>query len=110
MTIIGGELATGAALRGTWNILPLVLLSLGAAVLAVGWTPRWTMLVGGLPTTGGFLLLVTAESIAAPVRRRRVGLTAVTPLRGILACDRRMLQSQNKKPSIGGSEPCRRNR
>lgn len=63
---IGGELAAGAALRGAWNILPLVLLSLGAAAFAVGWAPRWTMLLGGLPTTGGFLLLVIAESVAAP--------------------------------------------
>ncbi|MGW3783583.1 ABC transporter permease [Micromonospora chokoriensis] len=66
VTAIGGELAADAALRGTWNVLPLVLLSLGAAVFAVGWTPRWTMFLGGLPTTGGFLLLVTAESVAAP--------------------------------------------
>ncbi|WP_435205112.1 hypothetical protein [Micromonospora sp. bgisy143] len=66
VTAIGGELAAGAALRGAWNILPLALLSLGAAAFAVGWTPRLTMLLGGLPTTGGFLLLVIAESIAAP--------------------------------------------
>ncbi|MEW2428794.1 hypothetical protein AB0877_12330 [Micromonospora sp. NPDC047644] len=66
VTAIGGELAAGAALRGTWNILPLVLLSLGAAVFAVGWIPRWTMLLGGLPTTGGFLVLVVADSVAAP--------------------------------------------
>ncbi|WP_433113450.1 ABC transporter permease [Micromonospora sp. CA-246542] len=66
VTAIDGELAAGAALRGAWNILPLVLLSLGAAAFAVGWIPRWTMLLGGLPTTGGFLLLVIAESVAAP--------------------------------------------
>ncbi|MDG4811143.1 hypothetical protein O7634_30660 [Micromonospora sp. WMMD1120] len=64
--VIGGELAPGAALRGAWNILPLVLLSLGAASFAVGWMPRLTMLLGGVPTTGGFLLLVIAESVGAP--------------------------------------------
>ncbi|WP_422735763.1 hypothetical protein ACN263_19170 [Micromonospora sp. WMMD729] len=63
---IGGELAPSAALRGAWNILPLVLLSLGAASFAVGWMPRLTMLLGGVPTIGGFLLLVIAESVGAP--------------------------------------------
>ena len=65
VTTIGGDLAVDAALRGTWNVLPIVLLSLGAAVFAVGWTPRWTGLLGGLPAVGGFLLLVIAESVAA---------------------------------------------
>ncbi|MEU4160507.1 hypothetical protein [Actinoplanes sp. NPDC026670] len=63
---MGGDLAVDAALRGVWNVLPIVLLSLGAAVLAVGWVPRWTGLFGSLPGVGGFLLLVVAESIAAP--------------------------------------------
>ncbi|GAA0526629.1 ABC transporter [Paractinoplanes ferrugineus] len=66
VTAIGGELAVTDALRGTWNVLPMVLLSLGAAAFAIGWAPRWTGLLGGLPTVGGFLLLVIAESIAAP--------------------------------------------
>jgi ABC-2 type transport system permease protein len=66
ITAIGGEFTVDAALRGTWNVLPIVLLSLGTAVFAAGWTPRWTGLLGGLPTTGGFLLLVIAESVAAP--------------------------------------------
>ncbi|MCA2219052.1 ABC transporter permease [Jidongwangia harbinensis] len=66
ITAIGGELAVDAALSGTWNVLPIVLLSLGTAVFAIGWTPRWTGLLGGLPTTGGFLLLVIADSVAAP--------------------------------------------
>ncbi|MFF5075854.1 ATP-binding cassette domain-containing protein [Actinoplanes sp. NPDC000266] len=50
----------------------LVLLSLGAAVFAVGWTPRWTGLFGCLPGVGGFLLLVIAESVAAPHRIRDI--------------------------------------
>ena len=66
VTTIGGELALYDALRGTWNVLPIVLLSLGAAVFAVGSAPRWTGPLGGLPAVGGFLLLVIAESVAAP--------------------------------------------
>ncbi|MEV0902770.1 hypothetical protein [Actinoplanes sp. NPDC049802] len=66
VTVMGGELAIGAALRGVWNVLPIVLLSLGAAVFAVGWVPRLTGLLGTLPAVGGFLLLVIAESVAAP--------------------------------------------
>jgi ABC-2 type transport system permease protein len=66
VTVMGGELTVTAALRGVWNVMPIVLLSLGAAVFAAGWAPRWTGLIGSLPGVGGFLLLVTAESIAAP--------------------------------------------
>ena len=31
---------SAAALAGAWNVLPIVLLCLGAAVLALGWAPR----------------------------------------------------------------------
>jgi ABC-2 type transport system permease protein len=67
VTMIGGDFGVAAALRGVWNTLPVVGLSLGAAVFAVGWAPRWVGVVGALPATGGFLLLVIAESITAPV-------------------------------------------
>ncbi|MFF5079409.1 ABC transporter permease [Actinoplanes sp. NPDC000266] len=66
VTAMSGQLAVGAALRGVWNVLPIVLLSLGAAVFAAGWLPRLTGLLGSLPSVGGFLLLVIAESTAAP--------------------------------------------
>ena len=66
VTIMDGDLTVAAAVRGAGNVLPVVLLSLGAAVLAVGWAPRWTALAGSLPAIGGFLLLVVAESVAAP--------------------------------------------
>jgi ABC-2 type transport system permease protein len=66
VTLIGGDFGVVAALRGVWNILPVVWLSVGAAVFAIGWAPRWVGVVGGVPATGGFLLLVVAESVAAP--------------------------------------------
>ena len=66
VTVMGGDLAVDAALAGVGNVLPIVLLSLGAAVFAVGWAPRWAGLLGTVPGVGGFLLLVVAESVAAP--------------------------------------------
>jgi ABC-2 type transport system permease protein len=66
VTAIGGDLTLAAALGGAWNAMPIVLLSLAAAVFAIGWAPGWVHLLGGLPATGGFLLLVIAETVAAP--------------------------------------------
>ncbi|MEU4559519.1 hypothetical protein AB0F72_14135 [Actinoplanes sp. NPDC023936] len=68
----GGGLDVLAALQGAWNTLPIVLLSLAAAALAAGWAPRLAALLGALPATGGFLLLVMAESIDAPTWVREV--------------------------------------
>ncbi|WFE54347.1 hypothetical protein [Micromonospora sp. WMMD1155] len=55
-----------AALAGALNVLPVALLSLGAATFAVGWLPRAVALVGALPAAGGFLLQVVADSTGAP--------------------------------------------
>jgi ABC-2 type transport system permease protein len=66
VALTGGGLTLPATLAGAGNVLPVVLLSLGAAVLALGWMPRATAAVGGVPTVGGFLLQVTAESAGAP--------------------------------------------
>ena len=66
VTITGGGLELAAALSGAWNTLPIAVLSLGAAALALGWMPRATAAVGAVPAVGGFLLLVTAESAGAP--------------------------------------------
>ncbi len=66
VAITGGGLELSAALTGAWNTLPVALLGVGAAVLAVGWAPRVTAVAGGLPAVGGFLLQVTAESAGAP--------------------------------------------
>ncbi|SDT80406.1 ABC transporter permease [Actinoplanes derwentensis] len=66
VAVTGGDFSPGEALTGVWNVLPIVGLSLGTAVFATGWAPRWAGVVGALPATGGFLLLVIADSIAAP--------------------------------------------
>ncbi|MEU4221676.1 hypothetical protein [Actinoplanes sp. NPDC026623] len=63
---VGGNLGLLAALQGAWNTLPIVLLSLAAAAFAAGWAPQAVGVMGALPATGGFLLLVIAESVGAP--------------------------------------------
>ncbi len=66
VAVTGGDLTLPDALAGAANVMPVVLLSLGAAVLAVGWVPRLTAAVGAAPAVGGFLLQVIAESAGAP--------------------------------------------
>ena len=63
---IGAGLDLGDALAGALNVVPVVLLCLGAAVLALGWVPRAVAAIGALPTAGGFLWQVIADSIQAP--------------------------------------------
>lgn len=62
----GSPLGAGAALAGALNVAPVAALSLGAAVAALGWSPRLVAAIGALPVAGGFLLQVVAESIRAP--------------------------------------------
>jgi len=64
--IAGADLGLGAALAGAVNVLPVAALCLGAAVFALGLLPRAVALVGALPAVGGFLLVVIADSVAAP--------------------------------------------
>ncbi|MET8260164.1 hypothetical protein [Micromonospora sp. NPDC005205] len=81
-----GDLSLLAALSGAGNALPVVLLSLGAATLAIGWAPRVAAVAGSLPATGGFLLLVIADSIGAPGWVREVSPfahLAPVPLAGV---------------------------
>ncbi len=59
---IGAPLDLVAALAGAWNVAPVALLSLGAAVLALGWAPRAVAAVGALPVVGGFLLRTVDSS------------------------------------------------
>ncbi|MCG5454744.1 hypothetical protein PSH03_003908 [Micromonospora sp. PSH03] len=59
-------LAPDDALAGAWNVVPVVLLCLGTAVLALGWAPRAVAAIGALPAAGGFLWQVLADSVDAP--------------------------------------------
>jgi ABC-2 type transport system permease protein len=53
------------AVAGAVNVLPIALLSLGAAVFGLGLMPRAVGLIGSLPAAGGFLWLVIADSVHA---------------------------------------------
>jgi ABC-2 type transport system permease protein len=64
--LVDAGLGLPKALAGTVNVLPVALLSLGAAVFALGLMPRAVGLVGSLPAGGGFLWLVIADSVDAP--------------------------------------------
>ncbi len=62
-TVVGADLGLGDAFAGTLNVLPVVLLSLGAAVLAWGWLPGAVLPIGAVPTVGGFVWWILAESL-----------------------------------------------
>ncbi|WP_285601823.1 hypothetical protein [Kineosporia sp. NBRC 101731] len=74
VTVTGGRYSLAAAISGTYNMLPIVLLSLGAGLLAVGLAPTTVMLAGSIPATGGYLLKVIADSTGAPA-----WITAISP-------------------------------
>lgn len=63
---VGEGLGLGDALAGAVNVMPIVMLCLGVAVLALGWVPRAVGGLGAFPAAGGFLWLVVADSIQAP--------------------------------------------
>jgi ABC-2 type transport system permease protein len=73
-TIANAPLRLGQALAGPAKAAPLAWLSLGAAALAHGWAPRAVLAIGAIPTAGGFLFHVIAQSTHAPA-----WLAAVTP-------------------------------
>ncbi|MFF9981267.1 ABC transporter permease [Streptomyces erythrochromogenes] len=63
---VGADLGLIAALSGAWNVLPIALLCLGTAVLALAWAPRAVAVIGSLPAAGGFLLKVIADTSGWP--------------------------------------------
>ena len=65
-TWVGAGLGLGESLRGALSIVPVALLCLGAALLALGWLPSAVLAIGVLPAAGGFLLMVFADSFGWP--------------------------------------------
>jgi ABC-2 type transport system permease protein len=65
-TLVGAQLALPAALAGALNLAPVLLLSLGFALLALGWLPRAVFLIGSIPSAGGFLLQALADTLQWP--------------------------------------------
>jgi ABC-2 type transport system permease protein len=63
---VGAGLRYGEAIAGALNVVVIVLLSLGAAVLALGWAPRMVVLLGALPVVGGFIVWVLADTLDWP--------------------------------------------
>jgi ABC-2 type transport system permease protein len=66
VAVVGADIAPAAARGGALNVLPVAWLRLAAALLAYGWRPQATLLVGALPAVGGFVLQVLAESLRWP--------------------------------------------
>lgn len=64
--VVGAGLGLGQAVAGAANTLPVALVCLGAAVLALGWAPHAVLPVGAVPAVGGFLLQVLAQSFSWP--------------------------------------------
>jgi ABC-2 type transport system permease protein len=70
--VVDAGLSVGDALAGALAVVPVALLSLGAAVLAWGWVPRAVLLIGALPSVGGFVWWVLGESLNWPDWARSV--------------------------------------
>jgi ABC-2 type transport system permease protein len=62
----GAPLGLAASLAGALNSLPVMTVSLGAAVFALGWLPEAVFAVGALPAVGGYLLQSLADSLGWP--------------------------------------------
>lgn len=69
-TLVGAQLSLPAALAGAVNVTPVLLLSLGCALFALGWLPRAVYLVGAIPSAGGFLLQAIADTLHWPAAVR----------------------------------------
>jgi ABC-2 type transport system permease protein len=62
----GADLPLTDALAGSLNVVPVALLCLGAAQLAIGWVPQAVLALGAMPALGGFLLTVLVDTFDWP--------------------------------------------
>jgi ABC-2 type transport system permease protein len=79
-SVVGAELGLGPALAGALNLVPVALLSLGAAMLAIGRVPHLVLPLGVMPTAGGFVLQALADSLGWPA-----AVAALSPFRHVAA-------------------------
>jgi ABC-2 type transport system permease protein len=63
---VDAGLGLGDAVAGALAVVPVALLCLGAALLALGWVPGTVLAIGVLPAAGGYLLLVFATTFRWP--------------------------------------------
>jgi ABC-2 type transport system permease protein len=71
-TWVDAGLGLGDAVLGAVAVVPVALLCLGAALVALGWVPGAVLAVGVLPAAGGYLLLVFAQSFGWPAWVRAI--------------------------------------
>jgi ABC-2 type transport system permease protein len=64
--LAGANLRLAEALAGALNVVPVAVLCLGAAQVAIGWVPQAVLALGALPAVHGFLLTVLAQTFDWP--------------------------------------------
>jgi ABC-2 type transport system permease protein len=64
--LAGANLRLTEALAGALNVVPVAVLCLGAAQLAIGWVPQAVLALGAAPAVGGFVLTVLVDTFDWP--------------------------------------------
>ena len=66
IALAGADLRLTEAFAGALNVVPIAVLCLGAAQLAIGWVPQSVLALGATPAVGGFLLTVLVDTFDWP--------------------------------------------
>jgi len=64
--LAGANLRLTEALAGALNVVPVAVLCLSAAQVAIGWVPHAVLALGAAPAVGGFLLTVLVDTFDWP--------------------------------------------